>query len=236
MRHLLRLLFLSLPLLVLTPSADAFQCSRQPAVKVLGLASRAPVNVQIYLRATLSASEWKTVRVVDSETKVKVAIERLDAPLRLRPKEPLTPERRYGVWVGKKRIASFKTTDAPQRHAELTLSATFSRAHTPHPNTPAKEALYEGRSASIVSKALRDAAPSLLVISGRLWAHKDAKDDPLVLERIVAYRGEAEFASTSPCRYTSTPAPNQGRYLLKVTPWWPDGHQGETVTLEGKIR
>ena len=236
MRHLLQLLALSLPLLVLTPPADAFQCSRRPAVQVLGLASRAPVNVQIYLRATLSASEWRTVRVVDSETKVKVAIERLDAPLRLRPKEPLAPERRYGVWLGEERLASFKTTDAPQRHAALTLSATFSRAHTPAPNTPAKVAKYKGRSAYIASKAPRDAAPSLLVISGRLWSHKDATDDPLVLELSVPYRGEAEYASTSPCRYTSTPAPNRGRYVLKITPWWPDGHQGETVTLKGKIR
>jgi len=221
---------------LLIPEVSAFQCRRAPDVEVIGLSRRAPVNVQIYLQARRSTSTWKEVRIVDAETKAAIPCTALTDPLRLRPDKPLTPDRRYGVWLGEKRLASFKATSTAEPRATPKLSIGFSPPHHPKPNTPSKQAQYEGRSAYIVSEARRDEAPAVFIVSARLWSKKDKGQAPLILNHTIPYRPKAEFASTKPCRVTSTPAPNRGRYEVTVTPWWPDGRQGEPVTLKGAIR
>jgi len=223
-------------LTTLSPSADAFQCHSAPDVKVIGLSRRAPVNAQFYLQVRRSTSAWKEVRIVDAETKAALPFTALTDPLRLRPDKPLTPDRRYSVWLGEKRLAGFKAIPTAEPGAPPKLSIRFSPPHHPKPNTPPKQAQYKGRSAYIVSKARRDDAPAVFIVSARLWSKKDKDQEPLVLNHTIPYRSEAEFASTKPCRVTSTPAPNRGRYEVTVTPWWPDGRHGEPVTLKGTIR
>ncbi|MGB0592425.1 MAG: hypothetical protein ACPGU1_22295 [Myxococcota bacterium] len=236
MMHIPKHLMLALALLLCAPPVDAFQCARRPALQVVGLTSFVSTKVHIYLQEDLSEAEWKHVRLIDSKSKRAIRFERLEAPLRITPTKALTPGHRYGLWFKDRRMKSFRTLDKEVTPVTPALSVVFSEARTPDPNEPDKTRGYEGRSASIVSNAKRKTAPAVLVVSARLWPTGGDDDDPTVLEHVIPYRTKAEFASTQPCQATSTPAPNQGRYTVTVTPWWSDGHQGEAVTLTGKIR
>lgn len=221
---------------LMATKAGAFQCQRRPAVELAQRGSAVPLMPHLYLQEELEDDVVKRLRLVNTERKEKIRLRQLKDPARLVPKRALSAGVRYLLMDGEKRVARFIALDESHPRAALSYAIEFSKAHVQDPNTPSKVARYTGRSAYVTSKARREERPAILVVKARFTERGKGASEPFTIETSVGYSKRALFALNAPCSPMSTPAPNRGTYEVSVTPWWPDGHKGETKSLKGVIR
>lgn len=216
--------------------AAALTCAAPPSITVAypGPGAVVPVNAVILLSLRNPALPVAAVRLVRLGRKrpvpTRVVRDKSSAVVRLAPAGPLDPKTVYEVYLGNRRLTTFRTI--PGAEPSVAPEVKSARVRFTKPSTVV---WFRGRrSASLTVRSPKGRVPAALEVR---FAYVYFAPQKRTLKTYVAlpYAADLRVASANYC--SSLPgAPKNGTYRLTVIPWSATGKPGRPFRLAGRVK